>query len=73
MLIFAPNRRVTCILPFPLLPDQRHQDLQVQSLHLSTSQPVRAVPEDRQRLLPVPAGASGEPNKHTQAYKDDLI
>lgn len=39
--------------------DQRDQDLQIQCADLPPSEPVRAVPEDRQRLLPLPASPSG--------------
>lgn len=39
--------------------EQCHQDLQIQHFHLPAAQPLRAVPEARQRLLPLPHDASG--------------
>jgi len=44
---------------FPLPAGQRHQDRQIQPRHLPAAQPLRAVPEARQRLLPLPHGPPG--------------
>lgn len=43
------------------IPEQLHQDVQVQRGDVPAAEPARAVPAARQLLLPVPAGAAAHP------------
>lgn len=46
-------------LPRSSVSEQCHQDIQIQHFHLPASQPLRAVSEARQCLLPLPHDPTG--------------